>query len=246
MLKWFEFLKNFPFGIFVGFIAAMGLFWFLGADLSDDLTKYGTYILTALASLLASAVAFATVVWNGEKQREQHLFASRASLPMALSSLIDLSKRGIDYSLRDNAFLNNPSNAREVEKSLLIPSEVMGILKDCIENESDPDTQLWFARLLSSHQVYFARLTSLISDRHILANDLYRAQHASEWCMFHALVEHLFDYARNGTKPEKHLREGRVRIPMYDKPDSPLYADIMEHNQILVRDLERKIADKSI
>jgi hypothetical protein len=246
MISWFRFLQNFPFGIFLGFIAAMGLFWFLGADLSEDLTRYGTYILTALASLLASAVAFATVIWNGEKQREQRLFASRASLPMALSSLIDLSKRGIDYSLRDNAFLNNPSNAREVEKSLLIPSEIIGILKDCIENESDLDTQLWFARLLSSHQVYYARLTGLISDRYVRANDHYRVQHASEWCMFHALVEHLFDYARKGTKPEKHLGEDRVDIPMYDKPDSLFYSGIMEYNQILIQHLEREIVDGSI
>jgi hypothetical protein len=246
MTSWFGFLQNFPLGIFLGFVAAIFLFWLLGADLSEDLTNYGTYLLTASASLLASAVAFATVIWNGEKQREQRLFASRASLPMALSRLIDLSKRGIDYSLRDNAFLNDPSNAREVEKSLLIPDGVMSILKDCMENESDPDTRLWFARLLSSHQVYFARLTGMISDRNIRASDLYRAQHASEWCMFHALVEHLFDYARKGTKPEKHLSQDRVDIPMYHNPDSPFYARILEHNQILIRHLEREIAEESI
>lgn len=246
MLKWFQFFKNFPMGIFLGFCFGIIVFWLFGADLSEDLTKYGTYLLTALASLLASAVAFATVIWNGEKQREQRLFASRASLPMALSSLIALSKRGLNYSLRDNAFLNNPANAQEVEKSLLIPDGVMNILRDCIENESDPGIRIWFERLLSSHQVYYARLTGLISDKHIRATDQYRVKHASEWCMFHALVEHLFDYARKGTKPNKHLDQDRVDIAMYDSPGSRFYAQIMAHNETLFQRLESDIADESI
>ncbi|NIY77974.1 hypothetical protein HCZ23_00620 [Celeribacter sp. HF31] len=235
MLSWFRFLRNFPFGIFLGFIAAMGLFWFLEADLNDDLTRYGTYILTALASLLASAAAFATAVWNTERQREARLRAARAALPMALTHLISVARSGIDYSLKSNIFLDDSDNLEEVSNAIEIPPSILEILRSCIEN-SDEETGLWLSLTISRYQVYRSRLLGLIEDTNMPSSDFYRSSYAANWSLYHAIVEHLFRYAREGIRPEASFETQRLHSPMFDRAGHPLEADIH-------RILEERYAD---
>ncbi|MBW6418398.1 hypothetical protein [Celeribacter sp. PS-C1] len=193
----------------------------MGADLSEDLTRYGTYILTALASLLASAAAFATAVWNSERQREARLRAARAALPMALTHLTSVAKSGIRYSLKDNVFLNDPANLEKVSKALEIPTEVLEILRANIEN-SDEKTGLWLSLTISRYQVYRSRLLGMIADRDMRSTDEYRVDYAACWALYHAVVGHLYRFAREGVPPEDYFELDRVHSPMFERVGHPL------------------------
>jgi hypothetical protein len=213
MLKWFEFLKNFPFGIFIGFIAAMGLFWFLGADLSDDLTKYGTYILTAMASLLASAAAFATAIWNSEQQREAQLKAARANLPLALSELVTVSRFGFNYAQETEGWDNSAENFPNLETDTKIPPHTLKTIEAVISS-ADPITSEWLTLFLNYYQVNTSRLLGRKEDYKNLGFTENCIENSAEWLVQLSIVNHLFDYARTGRQPSKQITQAKPTVPL--------------------------------
>lgn len=211
-MKWFEQLRNLPIGVFAGFLAGILFSLFLGAEIGAELTRYGTFVLSALATLLASGAALATVIWNTEQQRYRKLEAARAMLPMALRTLSEIATKGIDYSLKDEAFLKNPANAREVEDALHFPVEIIEVFRACIEN-AEPDTRLWFAHTISHYQVYRSRLLDMIGLPNLVEVENHGFSCAFDWCVYHALVAHLYDYARTGRPPSETISRENISAP---------------------------------
>ena len=221
MLKWFEFLKNFPFGIFVGFIAAMTLFWIFGADISDDLTRYGTYVLTAMASLLASAVAFATAVWNAERQRELRLRAARASLPLALSEMVSASRNGYQYAKNTTGWDDIETNFPQLQNDINLSDKTIETIQAVIAS-SDTVTADWLAVFLAHYQVNVARLTGRSTDFKNIGFEDDCIDECADWIIQTAIVNHLFNYARTGSEPET-----KFSLPLLPLADR--HSDEAEH-----------------
>lgn len=229
-MRWMSFLRNFPLGVFLGLQLGLILAWIWDSELADLFKQNASDFLAALVTLIASAVALAAVFWKTEHQRSRKLAAARAVLPMALTKLIEVSRHGIDYSLRDESFLKDVSNFDEVQAALSLPDSTLQILKENIENAS-PEEEKWLSLIIGHYQIYRSRLLGLISDPNRIVVDYNRASLASDWCLLHALAEHLFDFARTGTPPAQHLNPERLGIPMFDRMDSTLAHEVLECNR---------------
>ncbi|WP_417271020.1 hypothetical protein [Celeribacter sp.] len=216
MLKWFEFLKNFPFGIFVGFISAMTLFWLFGADISEDLTRYGTYVLTAMASLLASAVAFATAIWNTERQRDARLKVARANLPLALSHLIEVCSRGYEYAKELQGWDDVETNFPNLRDDIRISEDALDTINDVIEN-SDDTTADWLSIFLAHYQVFSSRLDGRRDEAFLHDIRYHFISDAADWRLLTAIVNHLFDYSRTGTTPATKIDKTTFSVPLLER-----------------------------
>ncbi|KPP83328.1 MAG: hypothetical protein HLUCCO07_12695 [Rhodobacteraceae bacterium HLUCCO07] len=213
-MTWFHFIRNFPmgasFGVFMGAIFII----VIQGEWPDDLQRYGTYGITAIVTLLASAIALTTAIWNTETARHRKLKAAKASLPLALSRLIETARNGVQISMEDDAFFNDPENAYFIEKRLAIPNEVFNTLKECIEFGDETSAQ-WLTNIIAHYQVYKARLVNLTADRNMPPHDVYRAEHAAEWIFWHAMVSHLFDFARGEDTVENAMQQERLLEGFY-------------------------------
>lgn len=227
-----KFFENFPFGVLVGFIFGMLFAIYLGSDISASAKSNVVGVATVFGTLFAAGFATFGVITtvrqqevHRQKERTDRLKAARAALPMALTKLIAISKNGIQYSLADKEFLKAPENAQKVSDALEIPTEVIEILRSCIEN-ADDETGKWLSLTISHYQVYRSRILGLISDRNMAPRDIYRADNTASWCIYHAIVEHLFRFAREGTRPAICFEKDRLFTPMFDRAGHPLEGDI--------------------
>ncbi len=209
MMRWFHYIRNFPmgasFGVFMGAIFII----VIQGEWPDGLQRYGTYGITAIVTLLASGIALTTAIWNTETARRRKLKAAKASLPLALSRLIQIARNGVQISMEDNAFFNDPDNASLIEERLAIPDGVFATLKECIEFGDETSAQ-WLTNIIAHYQVYKARLVGLAADRNMNPIDHYRAQHAAEWIFWHAMVSHLFGFARGKGAVENAMKQERL------------------------------------
>lgn len=205
-MKWFHFFRNFPAGAFFGvFIGAVFIIVIQG-EWPDDVQRYGTYGITVVVSLLASAIALTTAIWNTETARHRKLKAAKASLPLALSRLIETARNGVQISLEDDVFFNDPDNASLIEERLAIPNEVFTTLKECIEFGDETSAQ-WLTNIIAHYRIYKTSLVNLAANQNMPPHDVYRAEHAAEWIFWHAMVSHLFDFARGNDIVENAMKQ---------------------------------------
>ena len=86
-------IDNPPMTALLGCFLGGGFVWLINAGIDPEITKYGTYGITALSTLLASSFAWAGVMTNIENQnriedgrRSAELIVARANLNLALST----------------------------------------------------------------------------------------------------------------------------------------------------------------
>lgn len=208
MLSWFTFLRNFPMGVLIGFFVGILIILLFGADLDDDLIRYGTYLLTLCATLLASATAFATAIWNAESQRVAKLRASKAALPTVLSQLVELADDALECALRING-LENRGFQQEVSEKLSISERQLHVIQNCIEYSPEIAGD-WMSILLSHHQVYYSRLHGRFYDENFSTIEGTNYRDACDWLVFRMIVNHMFDFARGGDIPSKTIEKSLI------------------------------------
>lgn len=214
-------LRNFSIGAFIGALLGVAFMLCIEAELTDEYTKYWTYGISALVALLGSGVALAGVLTSisnqnriFEETRRKSLLASKALLPLALSRLHEIAESGTSIALEDDAFLNNPNNARHVRQRLELDEATVTVLKECIELADDVSRK-WMTIIFSRYQVARSRIIGGVADRHRIINDISRGDHAYDWEVIRALVGHLFDYARdidNQVSPAERIDIDTIRI----------------------------------
>lgn len=196
-------LLNFPLGLLIGSVLAFGVSAIIDAKVGETLVnRYLPPLLTAAATLTSASLAIAGVRWNIQNQnelsqiaRDRKLAAARASLPLALSELVEVCDRHIAHHS------NNTDRVAPGSESL--SETAQATFKAVIENATDK-TQESLSFLLLAYQVMLSRYYSRQSEAKdaIHTEDgskLARYKHASSivhWASLKALASVQFSYAR--------------------------------------------------
>ncbi len=209
--------KNIAFAAFLGCLIGMAFFAIIGSGWHEQAVKYGTYALTVLVSLLASAIAIGGVLLNLDKQRElverKHI-AARSVLPLSLSRLHKLTESGFETVLDVPELRNGPrEEALQRFQNLRIPSEDIQQIRECIE-AADPPTQAWLSLILAHWQLETSRLESTLFDENLETIPRQLANSAIDWLTIRAMIIHLFDYSRTGRPPNSNLKPDYIVVPI--------------------------------
>lgn len=205
MRLWFKFLRNFPFGLFLGIVFAMSIFWFLNADFGEKLTRNGGFLFSALTTLLASAFALATVMWTNEMQRVSKLSAARTMLHFALIEMSEIMLRGAEVRANSD---ENHSDFKAMAETLKIPNETLKIFADNIEFSIN-ETPFKLAEIVSNAQILVSRMASANSEN----SKRYESSESNtgsvaafstvQWIANYVRCQQCFDYARGTTEKIK-------------------------------------------
>lgn len=214
-----NFLKNVAFGIFLGAELSLTLAFFLDTDVSAELKRLYTYIFSALASLLAASLALSGVLASIENQeriqsqiRERKFASARAFLPTALSNFIEISRNGI---LNCYSKTLAPTRGSEEDflrrlESITLSDEIIEVFREILEHtESDPVSRR-IALILRNYQIYYSRWRGI--SEHNVTGAKYIRQQAVAWAYLLALIESLFDFARDmADEPDDNITEETIR-----------------------------------
>ena len=210
--------RNIASAALAGFVIGMAYVMVLSTNWEDNLIRYGTYGITILVSLFASAIAVGGVLLNLNKQQElierRHI-AARAVLPITLSRLHKLAEYGFETVLDVPALREgNPEVAIKHLKELQISSEDLTQIRECIE-AADSETQAWLSLILAHWQIQESRLETDLLDNNIIPKDERQLASAGvDWLIIRAMISHLYDYARTGSSPSHTLESKELRIPL--------------------------------
>ena len=206
-----KFLKNFPFGVFIGSVFTLLLCLVFDADIGEDLTKVYTYLSSAALGMLASTIALSGVLAGlshqtelREAERNRKLTAARALLPQALSDMCEVALSGIRNSQRAGV---KRGHELEVEfrteslKNIRLSDRIMSVFKDIIEL-SDGSVGDRIQGILTEHQVLQSRWSGYVSDSASITSpsQFEQADRICHWSFLYALTSTAFDYARKETK----------------------------------------------
>jgi len=151
--KLVKFLRNFPLGFCCGAISTFTLCWVIDSAVADQAIKNWTYLATAFVSILAASFAMAGVLATientrriAEDARNRKLAASRASLPLALSELIDVCEARTKFTLTYDISNRPPS----------LSGNSIQILRECIEF-SDLNIQDAISEVILVYQILISR-----------------------------------------------------------------------------------------
>ena len=210
----------------LGCFLGIGFVWLINAEIDYEITKYGTYGITALTTLLASSFAWAGMMMNIENQnkikndrRSGELIVARANLNLTLSQISTICKRGIEISMQHN--VAGLLQAQMLEQ-LSIHSDALDRLAATIRFAEQQDAKR-LANIVRHYQVILSR-----SERIIVPNNLHFAEQADraiDWAVLLFLVEDCFEYARDEAEsiPSRISLDGlqrffNVRMPHVTQP----------------------------
>lgn len=158
-------LLNFPLGLFLGCSLTLLLAYFLDRSFSDQLSKFYTFVFSALLSLVAATLALAgalnasnTQQKIDENNRLRRLASAKASLPSTLSSALDYYNRLQEW----NAPGLNEEPPEAIETGLGLEPQSVNAFKAVIENAS-PEEAHYFSRFLAHDQILTARCKDRIN-----------------------------------------------------------------------------------
>lgn len=209
-------LLNLPLGVAIGVIFALGICAVFDADVSENLTKFYTFLGSAVLSLFAAAVALSGVLANLQKQDElverRHV-AARVVLPIVLSRLYSIAERGFDTVMTLDSFKASDREAALTSLKLIeIPPDDLTKIRDCVE-VAGPQVQAWLTLILAHWQIEVARLESKF-DENLITVKSQQYSSAVDWLIIRAMIIHLFDYSRTGRAPSSTLNKDSISIPL--------------------------------
>ncbi|WP_238363929.1 hypothetical protein [Mesobacterium pallidum] len=185
-------LQNTSFGAFVGMLLGIGFMVFMDRRLEEEHIRYGTYLLTALTTMGASALALAgTLVavdinrQNEEERRRAKLAAARAVLPLALSELSAICLTAVE-SIYDGTEARRQSIQRLTETSALLET-----LKENVEY-GGPEIREALSDIVRVFQI----LTSRFRKDIFFDTTGNTAESVVSWAELYSMVAACFEYSR--------------------------------------------------
>ncbi|UWQ10478.1 hypothetical protein K3X41_11280 [Aliiroseovarius crassostreae] len=193
-----EILKNTALGMFAGVVISTAFYLALDNNYSSELKENLAHGLTIVVTLFAAGLALAGVLATIQAQAKQEedrrtksLQAAKATLPLALSQLISISRRGIEICLDINC---QDSTTTELLEQVRLGDLVLQSLKETIEYSDEVSAQR-LASIVAMYQVLDARLGSFLTEEY--PTDFQRAHAAVKWATLYSKIEDAFDFARN-------------------------------------------------
>ncbi|MBU2868280.1 hypothetical protein [Pacificibacter marinus] len=230
-MKKLNFLKSFPFGVFIGLEIAILFCWILDSSLRNEIKQNLIQLLTISVTLLAAGIATLGVFHTVDQQeihrreeRNNRLNAARALLPHSLASLNTVVENGIKYSKTycwNDWKIAHPDYLDEIS----ISEEVFQNLKECIEH-SDELAARWLTLAISRYQVCHSRLRSRPQDFSEVENGTmveasyatYIAEQFADWLLLKQIVGVLFDFSRGNEALPNQIAANAYTLPLGDEP----------------------------
>jgi len=215
-----EHLKNVSIGALLGSFVGIGFIVFVDAEIDPDLKRYGTYGITAIVSLAASALALAGVLANIETartiendRRTSDLKAAQSVLPLALTRFIEIAEIGIHRSCSPDAYFHDAENLKALRRDLHLDTEIIEILKDCIRS-SDAGSREWLSNIVAHYQVCRSRMIGFVGDKNRAVRPSNKADSASDWIVLRALIQHAYGFARGADRIPETMSSDEISVPM--------------------------------
>lgn len=252
-MNWFYHLKNFPMGMFIGLLFGILIHFIFTSEISDQLMRYGTFLLAMLATLLASGIALAGALNSADTQRQldednrmRRLNSAKASLPYSLSDAINCALAGLTESaLRFHGHGNvNPNLYEEIQPKKASIDNIISVIRN-----ADPNEGKVLSLMLSNFQVYVARINSLPVAAPPSGRRHENMEAIAYWAYLYLLTGHCFEFARGQDGIEnritktgivKRMREalgdGFLNPYTGENPDIEMYAGVYyrAHNRKLI------------
>lgn len=212
--KTFDFWDGAVFGITASSITALIIAWFLSGRSLDDQRILVTLIAIPVA-FVGAMVSLSVVRYQVNNARTQDLASARVVLPLALTRMIDVANNGILLASGQHA--SPVTKLDEVRTLLTLDEKIIDIVRDNVR-AADPITRNWLSVTIARYQVYFARIDDWWNSSPPTVNHAgetvfshQREDALLDWATFFALVEHLYEYARDviDNVPE-HLDASRI------------------------------------
>jgi hypothetical protein len=213
--KTFVFWDGAVFGVASSSIIALMIAWFLSGRSPDDQRILATLIAIPVA-FVGAFVSLSVVRYQVNNARTQDLASARVVLPLALTRMISVANSGI--ILASGQHTSPVTNIEDARSLLTLDEKIIDILRDNVR-AADPITRKWLSVTVARYQIYYARIdgwwnspppTVNSSGETVLSSE--REDALMDWATFYALVEHLFEYARDvvDNAPER-LDATRIR-----------------------------------
>ncbi|MGH1466354.1 MAG: hypothetical protein ACRBBQ_13435 [Cognatishimia sp.] len=188
----------------VGFILGAGvtLISLLSLDISirqHVLSNWAT-LFVAFATIFAGFVGGFLALRSAQVQihsqvklensrRSASLSAAKSTLPLALTDLLKIARRGAKYSL---SIQGQEEDVEKLLNSISVSSEIVGFLKSVIQYSEAHNAER-ISALIRSYQVVFSRTESWLTEYHELIE--LDADLAVEWAVFYRQVESCYEFA---------------------------------------------------
>lgn len=128
-----------------------------------------------------------------EFQRNRSLLeAARASLPLALTQLVDVCRRAILFTYQTD---RHQSGAVEIAKGFAMPSEALSILKECI-SYSETNVAKRLANVIRHYQVAYSRTISSYEEPDVGKSPF---TDTFDWAVVRLLLNDCFRFARGSS-----------------------------------------------
>ncbi|MGJ8598074.1 hypothetical protein [Sulfitobacter sp.] len=213
--KTFDFWDGAVFGVTVTSIIALIIAWLLSGRTPEDQRILVTLIAIPVA-FFGAFVSLSVVRYQINNTRTQDLASARVVLPLALTRMMSVADNGILLAASQHTIpITNLADARNL---LTLDEKIIDILRDNVR-AADPITRKWLSVTIARYQVYHSRIDGWWNSSPPTVNasgetdfSFEREDALMDWATFYALVEHLFEYAREvvDNTPER-LDASRIR-----------------------------------
>lgn len=198
---------NFPTGLALGIIATCVLAALLDPRIGPIIEAQGVQFFTIGATLLAAGIAYAGIVRQighqselEERRRQQEFEAERAVLPLALSRLSTLSRRGIQETFGIAHVPGDDIAPEGLELEATHVETIKSVIKTC-----EYPVRVRLQAILRGYQLCIARHCENLGAPPELtfAEQTVRGgkiiSRCYSWALISSLVDSLLDFARGAT-----------------------------------------------
>lgn len=211
----FAFWDGLGLGVFLGALVSIGLFACLTSEITfliNNSVGFAAIIASLFAAGLALKASRSQLDHSVEVEAQNRinlLIAEKSELPSALSGLISTSKEQIERIVEFDR-VNQGSRPP-------ISHDSFSVIKKCIQY-ADPISQEWLALILMQYQVLAARAEKPLKGTISMQgpqddNGHHLISSAMDWAEFHAILAHIFGYARGKETIPDSFNSADIHIP---------------------------------
>lgn len=243
-------LQGIALGAFLASIFYLFAFTVIDFDIGEYFHQYiiaflggGATLFAAILALQGNQNQIAHSSQILEQERQAQLRSAAAVLPLALSSICDVSHSNMRrYFNAADLFSKGPIP----DELVTLPEATIQTIKECIQFADQPLAN-HLAKITRTYQVLYGRgkeenaphKLTMHSEKHDL-HTLSDISSVIQWATLYALAEHLFDFSRGRQEFEADWKKARVGSAMHlcgiDTENFPLlakmYQDRLENGRI--------------